>query len=393
MTPDQRDEPRAPTPAPASGAGRFRLGRLGPFEIEGHVLLLPILALVGFVLATSLLPAQEDGLHGAGEYALLGALGALLLLLSVFAHELAHAVMGRAQGLPVHRISLFFHGERPEDRHEGRTPAGELALAGIGPAVSLLLGGVAWAAALAFSEARLLGPLLRFAGVANILLGLASLIPAFPLDGGRLVRAFAWQLTGSRLQGTRLACVGGRVLAALLLAFALWQFLRGGFGSGAFWALGLALLVQLQAGATWRLARVREGLAGLSAGELAEPLPEVLPRQVSVQDALFSPEQAPARGSARGFLVEFQGRLGGVAPLRRLRRVPEEQRSATTVWEVTTRLRSEHLLPAALPAAAAHERLLRSRLPLLPLFDGGELRGVLTREALERAIQERLEGR
>ena len=383
-------EPRAT--AGAAGGGRFRLGRLGPFEIEGHVLLLPILAVVGFVLATSLLPATEKGAYDVGEYALLGFLGTLVLLLSVFAHELSHALAGRLQGLPVERITLFFHGERPEDRHEGASPASELLIAGVGPAVSLLLGAGSWVGAWMLPEARFLGPLLRFSGVANLLLGLASLIPAFPLDGGRLVRALAWQLTGSRLQGTRLACGAGRLLAGLLLAFAFWQMLRGGLGSSAFWGLALALLVYLQAGATWRLARVREGLEGLTAGELAEALPPVLPRQVSVQDALFSPELAPARGTGRAHLVEFQGRLGGVAPLRHLRRVPEEARAGTPIWEVTTRLRGEHLLAPELPAAVAHERLIRARLPLLPVLAGGELRGVVTRQGLEQAIERRLSG-
>lgn len=374
----------------APRGGRFVLMRVGGLDVEGHVALLPLLALIGFVLSTSLLPGQEQDAYSAGEYWLMGGIGSLLLLLSIFAHELSHALTARTQGLEVKRVSLFFHGDRFDERHEGRTPGAELLIAGVGPATSIVIGGAAWAAGLLLPEARLVTPLLQFLGVTNLLLGLASLIPAFPLDGGRLVRAFFWLLMGTRLQGTRFACLAGRALAAIFFAFALVQGLRGSFGPGSFWILALALLMHVQAGATWRLARVREGLDGLVAGALAQPLPPILPRQVSVQDALFSPEHAGVRDSGRGYLVEFQGRLGGVVGLKDLRRVGEDERLGTPVWEVTTRLRREHLLQAGLAAGTALRRLIDSQVPLLPVFEGDELVGVLTRESLEAAIDERL---
>ncbi len=389
--PDQ-PESNAPEPAAAAGAGRFVLMRLGGLDIEGHLVLLPLLALIGFVLATSLLPGQEEDAYSSSEHWLMGGIGSLLLLLSIFAHELSHALTARAHGLEVKKVSLFFHGERLDERHEGRTPVAEFLIAGVGPATSILIGGSAWVAAALLPETRLVTPLLQFLGVANLLLGLASLIPAFPLDGGRLVRAFFWLLTGTRRQGTRFACLAGRGLAAVFLALAVVQGLRGSFNTMTFWLLGLALLMHVQAGATWRLARVREGLDGLLAGDLAGPLPPILPRQASVHDALFSPEYAAIRESGRGFLVEFQGRLGGIVGLRDLRRVAEDERFGTTVWEMTTRLRGEHVLPASLPAGVAFRRLIEARLPLLPVFDGPELTGVISREAFEQAIDERLAG-
>jgi Zn-dependent protease len=379
-------------PAPRARAGRFVLMRLGSLEVEGHFALMPLLALIGFMLATSRLPAEGEAPFSVGEYWLIGGAGSILLLLSVFAHELAHALTARAHGLDVKKVSLFFHGDRFDERHEGNSPGAEFLIAGVGPATSIALGGLAWAGGQLLPESRLLTPLLQFTGVANLLLGLASLIPAFPLDGGRLVRAFFWAVTGTRLQGTRFACLAGRGLAAVFLAFAVVQGLRGSFGTGTFWLLALALLMHVQASATWRLARVREGLEGLLAGALARPLPPVIPRQVSVQDALFSPEYADLRESGRGYLVEFQGRLGGVVGLRDLRRVGENERLGTPVWEVTTRLRREHLLPASLPAGMALQRLIEAQLPLLPVFESGDLIGVLSRESLEAAIDERLAG-
>ncbi|MEM7249477.1 MAG: CBS domain-containing protein [Acidobacteriota bacterium] len=390
MSPEQGPQEDVPLAASPPRPGTWRLFRLGDLDVEVSFGLVPLLALVALILSTQLLPAQEEYRHDPVVYWLLGLFGAGLLFASLLTHELVQAFLARSQGIPITRVSVFFQGGQLPGERDVKSPASDALLAAAGPFTALSIAAMSAATLhfLGLAEGSLLRPLLWVLVIGNLLFGLTSLIPAYPLPGGRLLRSFFWLWTGRRLRGTELACLSGRVFGGLLAVGCLAHVVVDGAGASWLWGIALGTVLWLQAGMTWRRARVRELLAHRLVSDLMLTDGDPLPRHVSVADALLDvgPRPPGSRGP-RGFLVEFQGRLGGIVSLRALRSVHEEERCSTTVWDVTEPLRDEHVLHPRTSALDALERMTELRLPVLPVLDDGELVGRLPLSALLAAVE------
>lgn len=362
----------------------IRLFRGSRLEIDIHLSLVIVMALVAVVMATSLLPETEGtGARSTSELWLIGIGCSLLLLLSVAVHELAHALAERLRGRPVRRVSLVFlhsaHSPLPE---EGTSPGGELLVAFSGPLATLALGLGALGMQSLTDDAGMAEPLLEFLAITNLLLAAVQAVPGHPLDGGRALRAVAWALAGDASTGTRWAA---RVSLAfsIVLGFACAAALPfAGFFSLPLWGLLMAFVLGMQSVAIARMARTKERLTGLEVSHVMEPLPEALPRILSVSDALA--QAALQEGSA--FIVEFQGRLGGIVTLAALRGVPEHERPQTPVGQVTRKLQRQHLLDPGMALESAFARMREEGLPLLPVLAAGNLLGVIRQEAVARML-------
>lgn len=210
---------------------------------------------------------------GAGSY-VLAFVFAVLLYVSVLVHELAHSVVARAYGLPVRRIVLYVLGGVSEIEREAPTPGREFWIAFAGPALSLLLAAGFFCLSLLTDPFSVPGELLFQLWLANMLVGAFNLLPGLPLDGGRLLRAGVWKLTGRPLTGSVAAAWGGRALALFVVALPLLVAWSAG-GSPSPWALvwGLVLggFMWMGAGESLRSARVRARVPGLRARDLVRP--------------------------------------------------------------------------------------------------------------------------
>ncbi|WP_307851286.1 site-2 protease family protein [Nocardiopsis sp. MG754419] len=199
---------------------------------------------------------------------------AVLLYASVLVHELAHSVVARWYGLPVRRIVLYVLGGVSEIDREAPTPGREFWIAFSGPLLSLVLAGLAFTAALFTDPFGIPGELLFQLWIANLLVGVFNLLPGLPLDGGRLLRAGVWKLTGRPYTGSVVAAWGGRVLALVVVALP-FLFAWGAGSTPGPWAVvwGLVLAGFMWMGASEALnnARVRSRVPGLRARELARP--------------------------------------------------------------------------------------------------------------------------
>ncbi|WP_033303726.1 site-2 protease family protein [Nocardiopsis alkaliphila] len=199
---------------------------------------------------------------------------AILLYASVLVHELAHSVVARWYGLPVRRIVLYVLGGVSEIDREAPTPGREFWIAFAGPLLSLLLAVGAFTLARWADPFTVTGELLFQLWVANLLVGVFNLLPGLPLDGGRLLRAGVWRLTGRAYVGSVVAAWGGRVLALGVVALPFLFAWSAGDAPGP-WAVvwGLVLGGFMWMGATEALsnARVRARVPGLRARELARP--------------------------------------------------------------------------------------------------------------------------
>lgn len=247
---------------------------------------------------------------------------AVLLGISVLLHELGHCVLALRFGLPVRRLRLFLLGGISEVGRSPTKPAQEGLVAAAGPAVSVVLAAVFGATLLVVPQGGPLWLLLLETTLANAAVAVFNLLPGLPLDGGRMLRATVWGLTGNRGTGTKTAVVGGGIVATLLL---LWALLRLVQGSSDRWLwLGVCVITAwfVIAGARSELVseRQRTWPSGLTLAEVVRPVLQ-LPAESPVADALAAAAGrgvvlVRADGVAAGLLDEQQAeRIAAVAPL------------------------------------------------------------------------------
>lgn len=244
-----------------------------PFGIPVHVS--PTWFLVAALITYFFAPLVADRLPGIGfwRYAVAFAF-AVLLYASVFVHELSHSVVARWFGLPVRRITLYLLGGVSEIEREPPTPLREFLVAFAGPLLSLALGVGGLGLALVLPAATVPGVLAYELALANLLVGVFNLLPGLPLDGGRMLRAGVWRITGRPAAATLAAAWGGRILGVLvfLTPFAI-AALRGtapGFVQ-VIWAALIGSFLWVGAGQALRAARFRERLSRVAARELVRP--------------------------------------------------------------------------------------------------------------------------
>lgn len=195
-----------------------------------------VLVLLTWTFAKFDFPIRQPGWE-APTYWALGFAAAILLFVSVLVHELAHALMAQARGIPVARITLFIFGGVAEMRMEAQRPIDEFALTIVGPLASLGMSGIFWVAARIAWAADwpalvLLGSTLASL---NLILAIFNMVPAFPLDGGRVLRSLLWSLTGDIARATRWAAWSGRLFGWALIAIGAWLFVGGNRMAG-LWA-------------------------------------------------------------------------------------------------------------------------------------------------------------
>ena len=311
----------------------------------------------------------------------------MLLYLSILLHEISHAVMAQRYGLGVRSISLHFLGGATEIDSETRTPGQEFKVAVVGPLTSLVVGagrpGPAHGHPGRTARLRRRG----LAG-ANLVVGVLNLVPGLPLDGGRVLRAFVWKVTGNMHRGTIVAGWGGRVVAVAVLAWLPLARVVFGFRPDIFdFAMAVIIAAFLWSGATASMvsARVRRRLPALKARPLARRVVAVWD-EVPVAEAVRTAQESEA-----GAIVIHAGddRLSGVVNEAALLATPEDRRAWVPVSDVARTLEEGLVLPADI---AGEELILAmSHTPAeeyVLVEEDGSLFGVLATVDVDRAFEE-----
>jgi Zn-dependent protease len=281
----QRDQ----RPAREAGSG-IVVGR--PFGIPVYIS--PYWFIIAGVFIVIYANDLASTLHGNVRYVVAAAF-VVLLYLSVLVHELSHSVVARGYGLPVRRILLYPLGGVSEIELEPQTPGREFLVSVAGPAVSLLLGAVGWGLTKAVEPGTITWTLVRQLMVANIIVGLFNLAPGLPLDGGRMLRAVIWKLTGRPAQATIAAAWAGRVLALGLLSVPFFTgALDGGDMVSTLWVAVIAAFMWIGAGQAIRATRFRERLPKLQARRLARKAISV-PADLPLAEAIRRADESHAR--------------------------------------------------------------------------------------------------
>ncbi|MCW3817707.1 site-2 protease family protein [Micromonospora sp. DR5-3] len=314
----------------------FRLGRIAGVPIGVNWSVLVIFVLIAWALSASLFPRSYPG-HSTFAYVVAGLAAAVVFFLGLLAHEVAHAVIAKRNGIEVGSITLWLFGGVSELKGEARDPGAELRIAGIGPLVSLLIGiffgVIALLASLATGRGLLVGALSWLAGI-NVLLAIFNVLPAAPLDGGRLLRAVVWRATGDRTKASVVAARAGWGLGIVLIAVGIWQFFRGA-GVGGLWLALIGWFLIGAAGAEERQARMGSALRGVRVADVMTPQPQTASKDMTVAD--FVDHHLFAYRHSALPLTEDGGRPIGLVTLDRVRGIPADQRGSTTLAEVSCR--------------------------------------------------------
>jgi Zn-dependent protease/predicted transcriptional regulator len=243
----------------------FYIGRIFGIPIRAHYSWLPVIPFYTWAIASGLLPREAKGLN-AYEYWALGLITTALLFISVLAHELAHSLMARAEGLGTGNITLYMFGGLASLNGQPAQPSSEFKIAVVGPAASFLLGTIFYLAVDLFVQGtthRAIGQVLRHLGFVNWFLAGFNILPGLPLDGGRVLRALLWRLNKNFRAATQMAVRSGLMIALTLIISGIYLFLWApDYGITGMWCLIVGLIIALMLGTSegrnygvWRVKR------------------------------------------------------------------------------------------------------------------------------------------
>ena len=379
----------------------FRLGNIARVEIRVDWSLALVFWLIVLSLGSGLFPTLHPDWGPALSWTV-ALVAAVLFFGSILAHELAHALVGRAHGVPVEGITLFMFGGVARLSGEPRSPGAEFLMAIVGPLTSFAIGIVCTLAATALARmspaagglvVAQLSPaatVLLWLGSTNLLLAMFNLLPGFPLDGGRVLRSILWKATGDVRTATRWASGVGRFIALLLIIAGITMMFGARFpilGGGLFQGLWLVLIGWFLNNAainSYRTLVVTESLAGVPVARLMRAPARVVTPQTRVSDLV----ELFMRGDDHCFMVMEGDRFAGLVCMADVRKAQRDRWDVTPVRDIMT---EAHELAVARPeesGADALRKLASLDVDQLPVVDDdGVLVGMLRRADLLRWLE------
>jgi Zn-dependent protease/CBS domain-containing protein len=347
--------------------------------------LLIVVALLVLGLAGGVFPREYPGL-AASWYLVAALAGAALFLVSLLAHELAHALVARRAGVHVESITFWLFGGVARLGGDAGTPTAALWIALVGPLTSLALAGGFAAAA---SGLRGAGAPAVVAGVpgwlawTNLGLALFNLLPGAPLDGGRVLRALLWLRSGDPVRSALTAARAGRVLGIVLVGLGILQIFSG-LGASGLWIAFIGWFLGGAARAEEQLATARGTLAGVRVRDAMTPDPVAVPSSATVAQVLV--EMTTRLRFTSLPVLDDQGALVGLVTLRRLREVPPERRTTTRLAEVACPRQELVTVPPDEPLADLVGRVSAAEDGRALVLDGERLVGIVSPTDIMRAL-------
>ena len=379
------------------GGRSLRLATILGIRVGVNASWFVVLFLFIFWLNGSFSDVLDDDTLGfvAAVLAVFGFFGSILL------HELGHALAARREGIDVSGIDLFFFGGVMKMSRDTTTPGQEfkVAIAGplvtlgivvVGTLISIALAGADgfWDTARLEGDAGVVDLLVSFLVAMNVVLLVFNLVPAFPLDGGRVARALAWRITGDRTKATRVAAALGQLFAALLIGYGLYTLVSDDDTFGGLWLIVLGWLLGSSARAAVAQSAFTQRLEGVTVADIMDREPVTIPAELPVREA-YDEFFLRYQGWPWFAVVEGDGRFAGLAHRAAVEHAAHEEAGQMPIRDVvsaeTGRVRDDAPLEALLTSEP-----LRREGALMAVDADGRLRGVVTFEQVTRALQARL---
>ena len=366
--------------------GGFRAGRLLGFRIRIDYSWFVVLVLVTWTFASWQFPNDLPG-RSRVAYLSMGFSGALLLFLSVLLHELAHSVVARSRGIAVEGITLFIFGGVAEMRREPDRALDEFLLTIVGPLSSLALSGAFAGLARLFAVLGL-PPAAVVAGtlaMLNLVLAVFNMVPAFPLDGGRVFRAVLWRITGDPYRATRWATMVGRGFGWLLIAYGVFLFMSGIQFAGV-WGIFLGWFLASAAASTAQQNELKHRLKGVTAAHVISGPAVFVPGELTGEELV---ERYFLRYPATAFPVIRGRSIVGVVAVSDVSGLTLDRRAEAPLFELMLPIVDVPVVDADRPLV---ELLMAARvgnLDRMMVVRDGEVLGALTSEDLVKWVSDR----
>lgn len=364
----------------------WRIGEVAGITIEINYTWLIIFGLFFVSLSTSWFPEAHPEVSTQWHW-VAGLAATLLLFGSVLAHELSHSIVARGEGLGVSRITLFVFGGVAQMENEPETPGTELRMAIAGPIMSFVLaalfGGLWYVAG---RDLGLTGEVLKYLGVANGFLGVFNLLPAFPLDGGRVLRSILWKTMDSLEGATRIASTIGQVFGFALMGFGFWALFAGGTVAG-IWYLALGWLLTSAAQSSYQRLQIRKSLGDVPVSRVMSSPVVTIPGQISLQEAV---DEYFLQHKHSAFpVVDEDDRPEGLLELTDVKDYPAQERTTVTVEQAMEPISHEDMTvrPDDEASDAMMQMAQNGRSRLLVVDADGCLEGILSQQDIMRLVQ------
>lgn len=370
--------------------GQLRIARIAGIDVRLHYSWFLIAGLITVSLAGQLHlvnPAWGPGLIWS-----VALITAIAFFAALLAHELSHAAVARSRGIPVPTITLFALGGIAHMGRDAADPKTEFWMGLAGPAASLVIGFAALGLARALGWQYDVTPssagmvmLVWFGGV-NVLLALFNMIPGFPLDGGRVLRAAIWGATKDRVRATRIAAGIGQLVAVGLIVFGFLSLFRGA-GFGGLWLAFIGMFLLEAARASTAEVELSAALSGVRVGDVMTRDCMLIERGLPVLDVA----NEVFRTGRRCFFVVDDGHVAGMLTPAEMRGVDRERWATTPAGEVMRPLERLHRVSPEAPVTEALEVIGREDVNQLPVIEAGQLKGVISRDQILRLLTARSE--
>lgn len=377
-----------PQDKPAIPGRGLRLGSLFGIEIRLDSSLMIIFSLIVYLLGSNVFPAWHPTWPARTTW-LTAVVAGVLFFSSVLAHELAHALVSRRFGIAVRRITLFLFGGLAEMEEEPSEPRAELLIALAGPATSALLGlgflllGTVLAGAdfttllaedreMALASLSPMASLMLWLGPVNVVLAIFNMVPGFPLDGGRVLRALIWWITGDLRRATWVATEAGRLFGWFLVILGIMQALSGAPLQG-LWLVMIGWLLSNAASASYKQLIMRDLLKGITARDMMRTHFETVTAQTRVADFI---DNYLLQSSQQLWPVLEDEQLIGLVTLQEVKGTPAQDRASMTIGQV---MRTDLGALSLAPDADANRALLAVSTHSSPLaiVEGNRVIGLL----------------
>ena len=357
----------------------IRLGKIFGIPIEVNFSWIFVFLLITYILGNLF---DRDNPSWSREHTwALAVITAVLFFLSVLAHELSHSLVAVRRGIPVRGITLFFFGGISQLAHEASRPYTEFLVTIVGPVSSIILALVFWALQQSFlgETSQSLNVVFQVLWSINLMLGVVNMLPGFPLDGGRVLRAAIWGITGNYWRATQVAVRGGQTVGVLMVvgggSLAAFDFSL--FGRSGIWMALIGVFLFSAATATYRQEKAREGLKSYRVADVMTTALWTLPGETPVD----SPLVGQALADHDNFItVTMNGRIEGLLTRRAVAQIPRRAWSYTPLSRVMLPLRSVPCLAPEDAVSDVLEQVESGRMDRLAVLSNGELLGFVSRE-------------
>ncbi len=357
--------------------GSFVIGRIRGIDIEINFSWLLIFALMTYMLATSYFPLNYPD-WGPALWWLLGASAALLLFASVLLHELCHSLVSVSLGLPVKRITLFIFGGVAQIEGEPDEPMKELKIALAGPAMSIVLGIVFLLLAGVLAGAgtpQYVSVLFAYLGTINLMLAAFNLVPAFPLDGGRVLRAILWHFKGDMQGATRIAASAGGAFGYTLIFLGIFLVLAGNLANG-IWMAFIGWFIAQAAQSSYQQMLLSDIFTKIPVRDFMTTQVVIVDYFISVQDLV---DKYFYKHKYAFFPVRQQDQITGIVSLNNVRNLPQADWPRTTVGRIVTPLQENLIVRPDEAVAAVMNKLFANGVGRVLVMEGSQLLGLVSR--------------